>query len=381
VNPLIWLAQALCLLIVLASNSNAHAKDTTKELNSIQSNLKSEENNLSTLKKKRSNLEKKLEQNNKLIKILHEKTKANEETLNIQQKSIKQIRTKKNTLLLNQKSLIENISPALNSLYLLRNKSWIKVFLNQDNIVLSNRLLTYHKYFSKKHFVTIENYKNNLQELTNIETDLVTKETQLIQNKKKLMKNKTQLTIQETKQKTILLEFKSEEKKSGLKLLKLIAQQKELEKIFNNTIKKTTKLPTSNKNKAFKLKKGKLHWPVKGKILHEFGASRSNSQAVWNGLFIQTNPGVIIKTPAPGKVVFSDWLKGFGLLLIINHGDGYMTLYAHNQTLLQSENEYVSEGQDIAQTGNSGSIENTGLYFEIRRNGKPINPKYWMIRQ
>ena len=124
--------------------------------------------------------------------------------------------------------------------------------------------------------------------------------------------------------------------------------------------------------------KGKMSWPVAGTVVHRYGESRESGAMTWRGVFIQAPSGQFIKSPHYGQVVFSGWLKSFGLLMIVDHGNEYMTLYAHNQSLLRTEGDWVLPGEDIALVGNSGGQQQPGLYFEVRHKGQPANPLNWL---
>ena len=128
----------------------------------------------------------------------------------------------------------------------------------------------------------------------------------------------------------------------------------------------------------FRLLKGKLRLPVIGELMNRFGGQRQDSGLSWKGLFISAKPGRDIKAIAGGRVVYADWLRGFGNLLIIDHGDGYMSLYGNNESLLKQAGEQVRAGETIAATGNSGGNPDSGLYFELRFQGKPFDPIPWV---
>jgi septal ring factor EnvC (AmiA/AmiB activator) len=112
--------------------------------------------------------------------------------------------------------------------------------------------------------------------------------------------------------------------------------------------------------------------------LHAYGSYRLSSQLTWNGIFYGGSSGSDVTAIHYGRVIFSDYLKGYGLLLIVDHGDGYMSLYAHNQTLYKEIGDWVSSKEVIAAVGNSGGLEHSGLYFEIRHQGQPQDPKQWL---
>jgi septal ring factor EnvC (AmiA/AmiB activator) len=130
---------------------------------------------------------------------------------------------------------------------------------------------------------------------------------------------------------------------------------------------------------AFASLKGKLNLPVRGDIVNRFGSAREDSGVSWKGLFIRASEGSDVKAIASGTVVFADWLRGFGNLLIVDHGDGFMSLYGNNQSLLKSVGDEVDPGDSIASVGTSGGNAESGLYFEMRHRSKPFDPLGWCV--
>ncbi len=124
--------------------------------------------------------------------------------------------------------------------------------------------------------------------------------------------------------------------------------------------------------------KGKLALPVAGELLARFGQARAGGGPAWKGLFIRTKAGQPVRTVASGAVVFADWLRGFGNLLIVDHGGGYLSLYSNNESLYKQAGDTVHAGDVIAATGDTGGQEETGLYFELRRQGQPFDPMSWV---
>ena len=121
-------------------------------------------------------------------------------------------------------------------------------------------------------------------------------------------------------------------------------------------------------------------WPVQGKVINSFGQQRQGS-VTWDGLRIQAQSGSDVRAIHGGRVMYADSLPGQGLLLVLDHGDGFMSLYAHNDALLHESGEWVQPGDAIARVGNSGGEKEPGLYFEIRQNGEPVNPLPWLAKR
>ena len=164
------------------------------------------------------------------------------------------------------------------------------------------------------------------------------------------------------------------------RLQKMAADREELERLLEVIEQAVAELQIPMEFQDFASQKGAMYWPVTGKPSNRFGGRRAGSQMRWRGLVIPAEEGSRVASIHHGRVVFADWFRGSGLLLIIDHGDGYMSLYAHNQALLRDVGEWVSGGSPVAMVGNSGGQQEAALYFEIRHDGKPINPDAWMSR-
>jgi len=157
------------------------------------------------------------------------------------------------------------------------------------------------------------------------------------------------------------------------KLTKMLSQPK------TNSLFRNDNLPDNRfDGSPFDQLKGKLTLPVKGEVTNQFGAPRPDSTVLWKGLFLRTSTGQAVKAIAAGRVVFADWLRGFGNLLIIDHGKGYMSLYGNNETLYKQVGDMLRGGDIVAAVGNSGGNEDSGLYFELRHESKPLDPMKWL---
>ena len=157
------------------------------------------------------------------------------------------------------------------------------------------------------------------------------------------------------------------------KLAKMLAQPKS-GSLFHNE-----NLPDNRfDGSPFDQLKGRLALPVKGEVTNRFGTPRPDSTVLWKGLFLRTPAGQSVKAVAAGRVVFADWLRGFGNLLIVDHGKGYMSLYANNETLFKQVGDMLRGGDTIAAVGNSGGNKDSGLYFELRHESKPFDPISWV---
>ena len=130
-------------------------------------------------------------------------------------------------------------------------------------------------------------------------------------------------------------------------------------------------------NRRFEELRGKLPWPVGGTVLARYGTARGESGLTWQGMLIGAPAGETVRSIYRGRVAYADWLRGFGLLLIVEHEDGFMSLYGHNETLTRETGDWVESGEVVATVGDSGGSPQTALYFEIRHAGHPVDPRRW----
>ena len=199
----------------------------------------------------------------------------------------------------------------------------------------------------------------------------------LAKSKKLLEADQKNLATNVQKRKAILDKLNKSLQSGNERLMSYKNQRDQLKTVIT-AVKKAAETIALEKNyPSFKSGKGKLNWPVKGKLIHSFGSPRGGD-LYWDGWLISATSGAEVRAIHPGRVVFSDYLRGFGLLVIIDHGDDFMSLYAHSQELMRETGDWVQSGQIISRAGNSGGLTDTALYFEIREKGIPVNPKIWL---
>ncbi|MCX7106044.1 MAG: peptidoglycan DD-metalloendopeptidase family protein [Methylococcales bacterium] len=274
--------------------------------------------------------------------------------------------------------------------YAMGQKEKLKLLFNQDNHALSGRMMVYFNYFNKdrlKKLVDLEAAVKELDELDKqkqaetivLEQDLESKKSEQAalseaRNQRNDLLAQIGTDSSSTEQQLSQLQ-ESENRMRGL-ISSLSASEKTLSVDAEQPKQLSTSMPNTNDaNADFLSLKGKLPWPVAGKLAHKFGSGRT--EGTWDGVLIDANEGVDIKAVTRGKVVFAEWLRGYGLLIIIDHGQGYMTLYAFNQSLYKQLGDMVEAGDVIASVGQSGGRNKAGLYFGIRSKGVPIDPIEW----
>jgi septal ring factor EnvC (AmiA/AmiB activator) len=174
----------------------------------------------------------------------------------------------------------------------------------------------------------------------------------------------------------VLASLQSEARERAQSLERMKREQGALEKLLKELKRAMQKFPPADTNSAFGRLRGKLAWPVEGKLAASFGDIRAGGMK-WEGVLVSAERGSAVRAIYQGRVVYADWLPGLGLLTIVDHGDGYLSLYGHNDRLYKAAGERVAAGEPIAAAGDSGGRTRPEVYFEIRKNGRPVDPRPW----
>ena len=254
----------------------------------------------------------------------------------------------------------------------------LKLLLNQRDPAQTGRVLTYYQYFGRARAGQIAAINAHIAELSTLDTALAEEEARLLALEEQRKGELSKLQSARERRGRALVTLEAESKNRARELERLKDQQGGLEKLvreLRRALERIDKFPTDSKD-AFAKLRGKLAWPVAGKLIASFGQVRAGG-VKWDGVLLSGAQGTAVHAVYHGRVVYADWLSGLGLLTIIDHGDGYLSLYGHNERLYKEVGERVTAGDTIATVGDSGGRSTPALYFEIRRAGKPVDPKPW----
>jgi septal ring factor EnvC (AmiA/AmiB activator) len=257
----------------------------------------------------------------------------------------------------------------------------IKLLLNQDDPAMVARMLTYQGYFTQARSRRMEDFRATLDELHTAEQVLLEQQAMLAGLRSEQEQNSAQLAAEKDRQGAILADLKQRLASGTSQLGALEADEQRVNKLLDRLQQALRDIPAKTGQQPLGKLKGQLEWPVAGKVSMNYGAQQAAGKMRSRGVHIATRSGAEIHAIARGRVVFADWLRGFGLLMILDHGDGYMSLYGENSSLYKGVGEWVGRGEVIAAAGNSGGQLRTGLYLELRKDGQPVNPAGWFKGQ
>jgi septal ring factor EnvC (AmiA/AmiB activator) len=274
----------------------------------------------------------------------------------------------------------EQLSRQVRSAYQLGQQSRLKLLLNQDDPERVNRMLAYYDYFSRAQAGQIRQLREALAILDRLHADIDLALAELAESRQRAAAEMERLADQRDQRQAALNSISERISSGETRLAELRRDRSDLEMLLEKIEDALADIPAElGRQMDLAAARGKLQRPAGGRVLHAFGQSRIGGLA-WHGWLIEAAAGSEATAVAYGRVAFADWLRGYGLLMIIDHGNGFMSLYGNNESLLFDVGDWVQAGEPIVTVGvNPGSTQ--GLYFELRKNGKALDPASWMAKR
>lgn len=351
--------------------------DYESKLQQLQKSITALKNELSKVKSNRDKLQNDLQASEVDIGALVKKIEQLKGELASQKKQLAQLNQKQDELQLARQEQQQQIAEQINSAYRLGQQSQMKLLLNQEQPQKVARVARYYQYFLDARAEKIDTYLDTLAELEAIKPRIEARTEELLLSQQQLEQRHQQLSQAQAEREKNLARLSQSIQRKDDELKQKALDQQQLEKLIAEVAATITNLALPGDGEPFAKLRGKMPMPTQGKILKQFGSTKVAGKLNWEGVLISAQVGSEVKAIHYGRVVFANYLRGQGLLMILDHGDGYMSLYAHNQALLKEPGDWVRAGELIARVGNSGGQSESALYFEIRHQGKPTNPTQW----
>jgi len=398
--PLNFLIQCIFILFLSHSAVAATKADSAKEnLNAVHEKINQLKKELSGTQKAQEDATDQLKKSEKQIsdtnRSLYEISVQQKKNYTKLQELKAQSDTVESQVDLQRKMLSEQIYQQ----YLHGDPGYLQMIIQSENPSVVARNIQYYSYVAKARAKSIYQMQGNLKKIEAYSLETASKLKEIANLKQKEEVKRTELESQKKDRAKLIASLSSKINQQRNEIQKLMRDEKRLtdlvdrlarlpsapapskreEKISSKTpIVRNETIPTETfTGQKFESLRGKLSLPVKGDVINRFGSPREDTGLSWKGLFIKSNEGNEVKSIATGRVVFADWLRGFGNLIIVDHGEGFMSLYGNNQSTLKKTGEIVRGGDVIALVGNTGGNESNGLYFELRKLSKPFDPLAW----
>lgn len=279
--------------------------------------------------------------------------------------------------------------------YISGQHEYLHLLFNGDNPNQIARDLRYYEYIARNRADWLDKLRTSLTQLSALAAEAEETRGRLSSLQQQEISQRTALEKDKNARQKVLIDIAQQLKQQRREITRLQQNENRLSRLMDQLTKMRAKNPSkaqtpstahnsrlpdsSHDHHPFAKLRGKLALPVRGEISNHYGSTRPDGSMQWKGLFLRAASGQPVKAIASGQVVYADWLRGFGNLLIIDHGNGYMSLYGNNETLYKQVGEELHGGDTVAAVGNSGGNEASGLYFELRHQGKPFDPMKWIV--
>jgi septal ring factor EnvC (AmiA/AmiB activator) len=274
----------------------------------------------------------------------------------------------------------DQLAAQVRAAYMNGEQERLKLLLNQHDPATLGRLMTYYRYMSDFRGRNIATVNDHISELTGLRAAAAAEEQRLASLADAMAAEIAGLDSAQRERQALLASLKARIAEEGSEIERLAAEERDLARLIVELTSILSDYPITSESPFTDLK-GRLTWPVAGTLIHDFGQPRAGGTVKWNGVVLAAPRGREVRAVYHGRVIFADWLAGMGLLVIVDHGEGYMTLYGYNETTLKRAGDWVAPGDVIATVGDSGGQSQAGLYFEVRKGTTPLNPRTWVTRQ
>ncbi|OGT72058.1 MAG: hypothetical protein A3I78_08900 [Gammaproteobacteria bacterium RIFCSPLOWO2_02_FULL_56_15] len=361
-------------------HAHAETDDTERksaELESVRSEIRAVQDNLSSARTEMQDLTRELQENEKSVALISTDLHRLEDQIATGRVRLEQMEKEKagNTGLLDSER--EYLRRQIQAAYRMGRNDYIKLLLNMEDPDRTGRMLAYFDYYNRSRSHRIGKISKALAELKRLEDAIRESTDELAVLRSRQLLQLEELTEARHARNNALSRLEAHVNDEGKRLLVLQQDAEELETLIGRLQEPDSVVELFEEIPPFDTMRGKLKWPVQGPLTERFGDPKKGDKLRHEGVTISAESGAEVLAVSPGKVVFADWFRNLGLLLILDHGEGYMSLYGHNGRLLKKVGDWVSASELISIVGDTGGQTKAGLYFEIRRAGNPVDPGLW----
>ena len=369
-------------LTAIADQAPSDPKEAEAQLNEVRKRIQAMSERLAADRRDRDALASALHQAERRISDVSRELDEIEVRLATKRthlKSLKRNRVERRDSVMTQR---EELKRHVRAAYMLGRQDQLKLLLNQEDPAAVSRAFIYFEYFNRARARRIQALRQEIDALAQIETGIREETSELERLKRRNAEARVSLQTEHNRRQKAVAMLNARIEKTGSQMAGLQEDAGRLSELIKRLEEELADLsmPLEFQQTPFADLKGKLPWPTRGRMRHRFGTPREGGDLRWQGVVLSARRGEPVRAISYGRVAFADWLRGFGFLIILDHGAGYMSLYGYAQTLNREVGDWVGAGEIIASVGDSGGQTETALYFEIRHNGTPSNPAGWCTR-
>jgi septal ring factor EnvC (AmiA/AmiB activator) len=367
-------------LICALPAGSAETAATQQQLDALRDRIEQARQAMVAKRGEKSALERQLQETEQRVGRATQQLREIDTGLAAQGERLGQLRARQAELQASLQSQRDALARQIRAAYAMGRQERLKLLLNQQQPEVVSRMMAYYDYLGRARAARMAAIRSDIDRLQETAEAIRREETELARLRARQQDELAVLQESQASRREVLSRLNREIADQGQALSRLQADARELTELLGSLQKALADIPVPTTEQVrFDQRRGHLPWPAGGAISHRFGAPRLGS-LVWDGVMIAAPEGNEVRAVHHGRVAYADWLRGFGLLLIVDHGDGYMTLYGHNQSLFKELGDWVDEDEPIALVGSSGGREQSGVYFGIRYQGRAVDPARWCRR-
>ena len=376
---------ALALLAPAASAQDgdmaqraAQEQDARKKLDALRVEIKALTAQQQATAGERGDAERTLREKELALSAVAKDVHALDERVATQQAKFDELNQQREQLETALKSQRDALAALLRSAYALGRNEELKLLLQQDDVAAIARVLAYHRYFQRAQVDQIDKLRGDLKQLADVQDAIKAATLELAATRDARSAEGARLESERTERAQLVASIDAKLKDEGARIAALGKNETALTELLEKLRDVFADIPKQLAGEApFASTRGRMAWPLQGKVVTGFGAGDESGRRS-SGLLLAAKSGTPVHAISHGRVAFADWLRGYGLMIIVDHGDGYLSLYGCNETLLKEVGDWVNAGESIATSGASGGQKTAGLYFELRVKGQPVDPRSWL---
>lgn len=346
----------------------------TTELNSIVAELNQLDRWMDDAQRRQARLQKELAGHDHRVAEVSRALQDTDQELKHSVDAIDTLRLERRGLEKQRDAQAARIATHINAAWRLQRQDMVRAFLNDEAPADMDRMLRYHRYFSDARMTSMRDYQATLTALSANEQRFEQEQVALESRRKELIERQSDLESSRSERSTLIKSLARDLADKLVRQKQLTADRQRLERLLSELSRRVREQTSTE----FRARRGRLPVPVDGTAVFRFGAPRAEGRLKWEGMVYRTKQGAPVHAVHRGTVVFANWLRGFGMLTIVDHGNGFLSLYGYVDQLLKSEGDVVESGEVIAHAGQSGGQTFDGVYFEIRHKGIAIDPRGWL---
>ncbi|MGM0565079.1 MAG: murein hydrolase activator EnvC family protein [Pseudomonadota bacterium] len=379
---LLLIAAVAALGVAVAQAESGDRQATERQLEAVRGKIQSLMDEMAHVRQQKSEAEQALYATERRLGKVRSELSRLERQIDENKSRLNKLENRRGNLQEQLQAQKKRLAQQLKAHYISGQREQLKLLLNQEDPAALSRITTYYDYLNRARQERIQAARDTLEELRSVSREIESENRKLGALAVEHDEQRQLLAGQRKQRETALDRVRDELASEGRQLARLREDEQRFESLLESLSNLLADIPDApSADVPFTSLRGQLPWPTDGKVIHQFGQKRSPGGLDWQGLVVKAPAGRKVRSIYSGRVAFADYFQGFGLIVIIDHNNGYLSLYGHNRLLYVGTGDWVKRDEVISEVGDSGGRSDSALYFELRHRGQPVDPGQWLARR